>query len=266
MDGFESSRAIAPGCAYAIAFNLIEGGRDVILLSDLDLIKIQVETLFSFTPNGQLQYINEPYTPPMPAPRLFLGYTREGNLWRFRDDLTADVMAALTGVATAIPIGKNWREEELKRHLEKLTAVLETDAPVKAVWTGPAYCVSEPIDPMPGCVAIGPADTSLLEAHFSDWIAELSWRQPCYAVVENGNAISACFAARKSTVAAEAGVETAIGYRGQGLAPIAVSGWLNAVRNMGLIGLYSTASSNKASQAVAKKLNLRQYGFDLSLA
>ncbi|HZS91689.1 MAG TPA: GNAT family N-acetyltransferase, partial [Chloroflexota bacterium] len=44
-----------------------------------------------------------------------------------------------------------------------------------------------------------------------------------------------------------------------------VAGWARAIRASGRIPLYSTSWDNHASQAVARKLGLVQYGTDLSL-
>ena len=88
---------------------------------------------------------------------------------------------------------------------------------------------------------------------------------PCYPV-EDGHAVSVCFCARKSNVAAEAGLETAIEFRGRGLAPRVVSAWALAVRETGRIPLYSTSWSNDASLAVARKLGLMAYASSWSIS
>jgi len=85
------------------------------------------------------------------------------------------------------------------------------------------------------------------------------------AVVEDDEAVSLCFSARLTERAAEAGVQTLEAYRGRGYAPAAVIAWAHAIRATGQIPLYSTSWDNRASQAVARKLGLVQYGVDLSL-
>ena len=60
-------------------------------------------------------------------------------------------------------------------------------------------------------------DVRLLQKSFRGWLDdELPERSPVMAVVRNGHAISICFCARHSHAAAEAGVETAAAFRGQG--------------------------------------------------
>jgi predicted GNAT family acetyltransferase len=85
------------------------------------------------------------------------------------------------------------------------------------------------------------------------------------AVVADDAAVSLCFSARLTERAAEAGVETLEGYRGRGYAPAVVLAWAQAIRASGRVPLYSTSWDNRASQAVARKLGLVQYGVDLSL-
>jgi predicted GNAT family acetyltransferase len=70
---------------------------------------------------------------------------------------------------------------------------------------------------------------------------------------------------RITPAACEAGVETAPGFRGHGHAARVVAAWALAVRDAGQIPLYSTSWQNTASQAVARKLGLRQFGADLHI-
>lgn len=84
--------------------------------------------------------------------------------------------------------------------------------------------------------------------------------------MKDGYAVSVCFCARRSEVAAEAGVETAKTFRGLGYGPRVTAAWAMAIRSMGLIPLYSTSWSNKASLAVARKLGLVAFASDWSLS
>jgi predicted GNAT family acetyltransferase len=90
--------------------------------------------------------------------------------------------------------------------------------------------------------------------------------EPFIAVVVDGVAVSLCHSARLTDRAAEAGVETLEAYRGHGYASAVVTEWAHAIRATGRIPLYSTSWDNLASQAVARRLGLTQYGTDFSIA
>ena len=57
--------------------------------------------------------------------------------------------------------------------------------------------------------------------------------------------------ARRSSVAAEAGLETAVAFRGRGFGSHVAAAWAFAVRGSDRIPLYSTSWSNRASLSVA---------------
>jgi len=104
-------------------------------------------------------------------------------------------------------------------------------------------------------------DERLLEHNFQGWVpGEIAaGRAPVLAIIEDGHPVSVCFCARRSDVAAEAGLETAEAFRGRGLAQRVTAAWASAIRATGRIPLYSTSWTNDASLAVARKLGLVAY-------
>lgn len=103
-------------------------------------------------------------------------------------------------------------------------------------------------------------DVEPLERYFNGWTAdEVPYRTPIVALIEDGHAVSVCFCARLSDVAVEAGVETAVKFRGQGLATRVTAAWALAILDSGRVPLYSTSWTNHASLAVARKLGLETY-------
>src|SRR5205823_12642318 len=80
-------------------------------------------------------------------------------------------------------------------------------------------------------------DEGWLATHFRGWLpGEIkAGRGPLLAVIEDGSPVSICFCARRSTVAAEAGLETAAGFRGRGFGPQVTAGWASAIRAQGLV-------------------------------
>lgn len=85
------------------------------------------------------------------------------------------------------------------------------------------------------------------------------------AVIEGGAVVSACYSARRTAAACEAGVDTEEPYRGRGYAPLVVAEWRKVVELAGAVALCSTAWDNAASLGVARKLSLVPYAETLSL-
>lgn len=104
-------------------------------------------------------------------------------------------------------------------------------------------------------------DEQLLAHNFRGWVpGEIeAGAAPMLAIIQDGHPVSICFCARRSDIAAEAGVETAKAYRRRGFAARVTLAWACAIRNSGRIPLYSTSWTNHASLGVASKLKLRAY-------
>mgnify|MGYP002397199483 CR=1 FL=1 len=97
--------------------------------------------------------------------------------------------------------------------------------PVSAAFTFPGR-IAEPA----GTTVI--EDEHLLERNFRGWVpGEIAaGRSPVVAVIEEGHPVSVCFCARRSDLAAEAGVETAQAFRGRGNASRVTAAWALAIR------------------------------------
>lgn len=133
------------------------------------------------------------------------------------------------------------------------------------IWSGPAFKFPDSIHRPVGVASIH--DLRLIQTNFRGWSKhEIGGRSPIFGIVENGCAVSLCFCARLSDVAAEAGLETARDFRGRGYGPRVTAAWALAIRASGRIPLYSTSWVNKASLAVARKLGLVAYASDWNLS
>ena len=233
------------------------------MLTEQELMAIHVRALFIHDANSRLLLVNEP-DGGGPAPRLYLGRTRAGNLWRFRADLPASLIEELEALCVDEPAPAEF--SPAPRHIEEYVRLLKTHAPVRKLYMGPAYHFTEYPEPSRPLQAITETNAEMLRGGFEELIAELPAWQPFLAIVEEGRAVSVCRSVRITSEAHEAGVETLPDIRGKGYAKDVVAGWARAVRSLGAIPLYGTTWENAASQEVAKKLGLAKYGFDFHVA
>jgi hypothetical protein len=229
------------------------------VITDQELMAIHVRALFTHDARSRLLFVNEPGGG-APAPRLFFGRTRAGNLWRFRADLPEILVEELEALCVDEPVGMELHSAP--RHVEAYVRLLETHAPVHKQWMGPAYHFTEHLEPSRPLLAITETNAEMLRGGFEDLVSELPDWQPFLAVVEERRAVSVCRSVRITPEAHEPGVETLRDFRGKGYAKDVVAGWARLVQSMGAVPLYSTSRENTASQALARKLRLVQYGAD----
>src|SRR5436853_2649306 len=112
---------------------------------------IHVQALFTHDAHARLLFVNEPGGGG-PAARLFLGRTREGNLWRFRADLPEVLIEELEALCADEPVGEELRSKP--RHFEAYVRLLETHAPVQKLGMGPAYRFTHYFEPSRHLLAI----------------------------------------------------------------------------------------------------------------
>jgi RimJ/RimL family protein N-acetyltransferase len=241
--------------------------RDFAGLSNWDLMQIQVSALYRHDDRQRLLAVNEPGDPrpdDPPPPRLFLGRTRAGHLWRFRHDLPETLIAELEATLRGEPVAADLSQPP--RCLAALQAILGRDAPLSRTWSGPAWHFPDKIPaPEHEVVRVTMANDAPVRPAFPSLADDLPWCQPCLAIVVDGRLASLCFSSRNTPIAAEAGVNTLEEFRGRGYALAVVAAWGRAVRAEGRIPLYSTSWDNLASRSVARKLGLVLYGADFSI-
>jgi RimJ/RimL family protein N-acetyltransferase len=234
------------------------------MLTDLELTNIHVRALFTHDAESRLLFVNEPDNAVAPAPRLFLGRTRAGNVWRFRVDLPEKLCDELDALcADEPPLSTEFNEPP--RHLETYVRLLEKHVPVQEVSNGLAYKFTKYEMPSTPLLIVTENNAEMLEGGFEKLIEELPTWQPFVALIEGNRAVSVCRSARITAEAHEAGVETLPDFRGKGYAKDVVAEWARLVLAAGAIPLYSTAWENNASQAVARKLHLKCYGADFQV-
>ena len=231
-----------------------------------ELLALQVESLYTHDAAGRIVATNEPNG--SRAPRFFLARSADGNIWRVRDDLSPELAEELNAVARAEPVRADPQPEP--ECAAAVRALLARHEPATSTGGGPAYVFPDPLPAPPGTGPavevrlLVPGDLDLTRETFPWMEEEIAGRQPCAVAVVAGRAVAACFSARRSGRAAEAGVETLAEYRCRGYASAVTRAWGEAVRREGLVPLYSTSWDNRASQGVARRLGLVRYGADWS--
>lgn len=201
-----------------------------------------------------------PRAPDVPNRRFHLTRTTSGNRWLISASLPPEERAHLHEALAAEPVLESlelmeWREPAVFRGRED-------------VYRGPAFAFPEHIPDTREVTETLRDTKDAASVPQLAWIREASPDEHPLAVARNnaGEIVAVCHSARLTVEAAEAGVETAVEYRGRGYGAAVVAAWAAAVRADGRLPLYSTRWSNTASRGIARKLHLAQYGEDNSCA
>ncbi len=218
-------------------------------------MRLHVETVFNLDATGRMVRLKRDGAP---APRFFLGRTPEGNDWWFRSDLDGELVEALEALCFEEPLSETIAHPPQGR--SQFERLLSEYSPIKTRWAGPAYRFPDDVSTTVETVLVTEKNADLLLPYFEDWIGDVMDCQPFAALLQNGRAVSLCATVRTTRRADEAGVDTHPDFRGRGFAGHVVAAWARAVGRLGRIPLYSTSWENEASQAVARKLGLIQFG------
>lgn len=218
---------------------------------------LQLRTLFVLNGEGRILSTREP-EPASAAPAFTIIRSASGCAWAVRADVPDDLAAELDRIAREEPPAVDLRGEPV--HADQYKALIGGH-----VSSGPAFTFPEQIAHPTEVVII--EGEHLLRQNFRGWIpGEIeAGRSPVMSILEDGFPVSICFCARLADRSAEAGLETAEGFRGRGYGPRVTAAWALAIRASGRIPLYSTSWTNSASLAVARKLGLVAYASDWSL-
>ena len=231
-----------------------------------ELIRIHVATLFGCDADGRLRYVREPWGDPYAPPRFFMGRTLRGNVWHFRHDLHEKLTRELNALCRSEPVATDLTHPP--RSLSAVRVALQACDQITKEERGPAYLIPETVQAPTEGVLITTENCHVLQTEFP-WMLRHILSDidigPVTGVFARGSAISICYCARLSSSGAEAGVETLEAMRGRGYATTAVAAWAVAIRERGLLPLYSTSWENLGSQGVARRLGMVQYGEDWSI-
>lgn len=217
---------------------------------------LYLQTAFVLNGEGRITSTREPGPGRGPAFSLVRSTTRCA--WAVRVDLLQELGDELDNLAGEEPPVLNLRDAPV--HSDRYMSLVGGQ-----IESGPAFIFPDLVTQPADIVFI--EDLRLLTRNFPELTAgDIPGRSPILAVVEEGHAVSVCLCARRSDVAAEAGLETATAFRGRGFGPRVTAAWALAIRASGRIPLYSTSWTNDASLAVARKLSLVPYASTWSLS
>jgi hypothetical protein len=218
--------------------------------------ELQLATLYETDAGGRLTTTRDPAR--QPAPIFALVRSTTACAWGIRAGVPEALAEELAALARDEPPLRDLHD--LPKHVDRYRALATTE------WFGPAFEFPAAIAAPSDVVVI--EDERLLNVNLRGWLAGeiAAGCAPVMAIVVDGYPVSVCFCARRSDVAAEAGVDTAESYRGRGYATRVTAAWALAMRASGRIPLYSTSWTNHASLAVARKLGLVAYATDWSIA
>lgn len=215
---------------------------------------LQLQTLFVLNAEGRMTGTREPGSNRPPV----LSLVRSGTdcAWAVRADVPDDLAAELARLARQERPTPDLRVPPV--HADRFVSLVHG-----RIESGPAFTFPEAFPAPAGVVLLH--DPHAGDRYFPWLDEEMDGRSPVLAELEDGQAVSICFCARRSDVAAEAGLDTVEAFRGRGSGPRVTAAWALAIRSSGRVPLYSTSWSNQASLAVARKLGLVAYASDWSL-
>ena len=217
--------------------------------------QLQLETLFVLDDAGRVVSTREPN--PSPGPAFSLVRDRSACAWAVHVDVATGVADEVASLAQREPplTGLSDPPKHADAYIELVGGRIDA---------GPVFTFPHTLSVSSGIAVI--TDLAPLERHFRGWTAdEIPERSPILGILEAGHAVSVCFCARRSTKAAEAGLDTAVAFRNRGLGRRVASAWASAIRDLGLLPLYSTSWENGASLAVARTLQLFACASDWSI-
>jgi RimJ/RimL family protein N-acetyltransferase len=245
------------------------------MMSDIELLSIQFQTLFLITGSGRIERENDPDH--SPGPRLYLAGCVSGNVAGLRSDVTDDLAAEIMSLVAKEP--PFFTRDGRPQYLDRYTDLLSREDAVRRQSLGVIYELpndleyrhdvplidseSDEGERLHTHLSINGMPAGLLDMGFRD--VSHFWAPWCVAL-QDGLVASVAFAARLSKAGAEIGVATAPAFRGRGYAAAASARWsrLQSLQSRALF--YSTDQTNRSSQLVATRLGLRFMGASLRIS
>lgn len=205
--------------------------------------------------------------PDVRAPLVHLVRSAMGNCWCVSTSLDDALAGQLERALAAVPPLQDPAGPPASDALDAVRGLLSGVAPSITEDHGPIFAFPSYMSFLERQAEV------LLDAASARTVPELSWissasrdsRPICVIRNEDGEIVSVCHSSRSKRTAAEAGVETAPGYRRQGFAVRVVQAWADEVMASGRTPVYSTSWRNTASLATAARLDLLAVAEDWSV-
>jgi GNAT superfamily N-acetyltransferase len=156
----------------------------------------------------------------------------------------------------------------VRRH--RPAAILGDPSPIEALLSGPGPAQGRrfrshtipPGHPLSGsgevqCLSHG--HVRLLRNCFDPGFAEFAARRPVWAMIVDGEVVSACTSVRENAVAAECWVATDPAHQRRGYGRSVVTAWARGCHRSRRVAFYSYEETNLASAALARHLELPQW-------
>jgi RimJ/RimL family protein N-acetyltransferase len=236
----------------------------------LDLLCLEIETLWVRDAGGRLLHSNEPAA--RPAPLAVVAAASGDHALALAGRLPDALARRLTETFASVPASEDFRLQPPV--VDYLIALLEPDYGQVQAASGPTYVVRGPLAYRTEAkIYTSQSDVTPLGdlRPEDDWTAD-EWRDllesktgPFAIATLDACVASICHTSRLAAKSAEAGVWTAPAYRGRDLAPAVTAAWANLFDLEIFTLFYSTSADNQASQRVAAKLGLREVGWLWSL-
>jgi hypothetical protein len=222
-------------------------------VDDLDLLRLELETLWVTDDRGRLRH--ERTADARRSPLLAVAASPAGLRWATSIEVPTEVQHAidehLVGERPTRSVG--WAPASADELFQLLAGVTDVAAP----HGGPSYVV--PSLPVPSGIELraSPDDPAKsLRGRIPE--ADQDLAAPWVVAMVDGAVAAVCETARSAPRSVEAGVWTYEPHRRQGLASAVVAAWAALVADR--VAFYSTSWDNVASQGVARRLGLRPLG------
>jgi len=230
--------------------------------------ELHLQTCFVLDAERRIVSTREPSAVAGPLFRVVRG--ADACAWAVGVGVPARIADELDCIARQEPPALDFRDPPVhaRRYLDALAGIdASAQRPESKLRRsdGPAFAFPARLD-QGGDVTVIESEAPL-GRHFDGWVpGEIeAGCAPVFAILDGGWPVSVCFCARRSDVAAEAGLNTAEPYRRRGFGARVTAAWALAIRASGRVPLYSTAWTNHASLGVARRLGLIAYASSWSI-